>query len=132
MTDPLDLDALAELERKATEGPWWPSTPNDEYHDPSEVRCRMGLSLKDRVLLSANPHFPFDDDLALVCALRNHARTLIAEARRAREYRDALTKQRMYAVATGKLTTPSAMHAMMQRMVDDIDDALLRREDERG
>jgi hypothetical protein len=28
--------------------------------------------------------------------------------------------------------TPSAMHAMMQRMVDDIDDALLRREDERG
>ena len=60
------------------------------------------------------------------------ARALIAEARRAREYRDALTKQRMYAVATGKLTTPSAMHAMMQRMVDDIDDALLRREDERG
>lgn len=125
MADPLDLDALAELERKATEGPWWPSTPNDEYHDPSEVRCRMGLSLKDRVLLSANPHFPFDDDLALVCALRNHARTLIAEARRARAL-EAYTSHR------GDCVYYEPWLVGAERPCSCGLSALLRREDERG
>lgn len=56
------------------------------------------------------------------------ARALIESEEERERLSDAIYIQRAYAVTTGALTTPSAMHAMMQRMVDDIDAALRREE----
>ena len=52
------------------------------------------------------------------------ARALIESEEERERLSDAIYIQRAYAVTAGSLTTPSAMHAMMQRMVDDIDAAL--------
>ena len=64
-----------------------------------------------------------DDDETLAIA-----RALIESEEERERLSDAIYIQRAYAVTTGALITPSAIHAMMQRMVDDIDAALRREE----
>lgn len=88
MTDHLDLDALAELERKATEGPWYrevchsdPKAGDDSasiMHDTGSASCVKVCDWWGGM----NGSEP--DNINLIVFLRNHARTLIAEARRAR------------------------------------------------
>lgn len=107
MSDPLDLDALAELERESPELSVWMSAFATSFCS----RVKRGESNKNLIYLAA---------------LVTHARTLIAEARRAR----ALEKYACH---------PWTCSSMVVRFTDSPEvpcdcglDALLRREDERG
>lgn len=95
MTDPIDLDALEALERKATEAPWGTFWWQEDTTDPTDIpMCgisgpehfcgdgddRNEIVCADRMNRGVSTY----SNAQLMVALRNHARSLIAEARRAR------------------------------------------------
>lgn len=88
----LDLDALEALERNATEGPWEAVTPSTPGSGDTIADTRSWLSDPDHlsaVTQVRNAHGGKAPDreanAAFIAAIRNHARALIAEARRARK-----------------------------------------------
>lgn len=124
----LDLDALAELERKATEGPWSPFFCNAD--DTDVVVEAFGKAARgDHViaLVRLLPESEYEQERVanaqLISMLRNHARALIAEARRARE----LVHYAMHEEGCPQSCMTDAEGDCSCGL-----DALLRREDERG
>lgn len=81
----LDLDALEALERKATEAPW--EAFQCDYCKRTDPESACGYL--DGCSLDASYdecHHTLDlADAELIASLRNHARALIAEARRVRD-----------------------------------------------
>lgn len=112
-----ELRALEELEQKATSGPWqfedregdfpssfiWSTTSNSGTDEADNCHNRIGETrpYHGRVVLelpsSAYDYASnWDDNGQFIAALRNAAKSLIASARREKEYRAALEKIATY------------------------------------
>ena len=74
---------LGALEATATKGPWR-AGDGEPFYEPSAIVCPVedGVRTRERILFKANWHFPCEDDIAYVLALRNalpRLRALVGE-----------------------------------------------------
>ena len=85
MSAALDLAHLKALCEKATKGPWWRvSSDVDKFFRPDALKCASPLpGGRERILISANPHFEYADDLDFIAAAREAMPKLIAALERA-------------------------------------------------
>ena len=81
----LDLNALQKLCDEATPEPWLQGdgSEKDLYQGDSVVLCFYTLG-QERVLFSANAHFPYKTDVAFASTARTAMPQLINEVRRLR------------------------------------------------
>ena len=85
MTDIIDLDTLEALERKAKDAPWKVEIVRDNHGYQYPASYQAYAFAEPAHLASWAWAGKDTSDIDLCVALRNHARALIAEARRALE-----------------------------------------------
>lgn len=85
MTDPIGLDALEALERKAKDAPWQVEIVRDNHGYQYPTSYQAYAFAEPAHIASWAWAGKDTSDIDLCVALRNHARALISEARRARE-----------------------------------------------
>lgn len=123
MTGPIDLDALEALERRAKDAPWQVEIVRDNHGYQYPTSYQAYAFAEPAHIASWAWAGKDTSDIDLCVALRNHARALIAEARRAREYREALVR---LIDAHGDRDTEAFWHVRAECV------ALLRKDGERG
>jgi hypothetical protein len=87
----MNLDELERLEREATAGPWssTPSDPSQGYECFWITACPEINQEREIATVCGPQNERNTSNAALIAALRNSARELIADARRYREWRRA-------------------------------------------
>ena len=103
----LDLEPIKALCYAATPG--WragTATKRDLYEGGAVILCRYEL-IRDRVLFTANTHFPHTADVEFAVAAREDVPALVAEVERLRDALGyALRQWEMYADDTRDADTP--------------------------
>lgn len=78
---------------KATPGPWR-RADDDTFYQPDALKCASPLSdgLGERILISANHHFPYEADLDFIVHAPEDIRDLLRDGAAVRAERDELKR----------------------------------------